>query len=1045
MLLNMFNKGLVLDYGSYIDHVEVVLNSSYNTLDYLLKMYDFIEKKACCRYCEHVFFQDFQAGKEFPEIHQHEHLAEYCYKIDAEVTPSGKLTKVRTVQQIAMVLSALINSGGGVMIIRLVSSAEDNIDMDACKEDIVHVITEQEMWIHEDVFKGTVCISKNERENEMYFFTNKPINMVTHNYNAYDLKQSHPESIVSNTELLRVIRTCTCINETICEKHKDLATQSQILSVLPNRNRLVANQPFPALESGSETHFYRNFQLNYRSLADVLNTQSVRCEILELVSALANTKGGSIFLGVTNTATPTVVGYGLGEDDMKCTEDRISDILTGRNPGPVTIWGHPQIDSTHYWKTFIHDLVSDERKVIEICVKHCPGGMFCALPVWLDIKDTGEIYQVDSFYEWEKQVLRGTSVSFLDDETDPYRKHLKSEEMVDKDTSPDLSMTATETSGMIQESPEQTASSSEFHWWLSDDSVVAESLRFDQCCSKDLADRDMTISTAFSTFPPTAAIIERFARIACLQDTLWGILHGHKGDSGIAVFIEKVPDTMHTIMKDVSHEDHVIDLVILKTNQPPVLVTIFKDESSRAVAKKYCLKLGKLLKRNCCTYMDRDKGSMKFFFKCQLYFIGHQLVNLQQEAWYPEAYLQPSIETLNAVRYTLARVLLDCQHITDRYGNIMVRHLSSLQAKVLLERRPKVLIVKAIAGSGKTVLALEMARRLKEQHGKKRTILFLCRSKGLAAFVKSQTKGSEVFQSVEGCNSERISKLNISFFNQYTDIILDDAHAIPVSGEPKSWTMYNSLFSSLKKGKGHACILLDPDMQDYRGCTPGDFVAQLEALAGRYVGNYHVKVEPLGKILRNSRRICQFTKACLGTDNYVDELTTVRQIPEDGVFFHNIQGREASQKDTTTLLSRLSDLEQYRRQDITILTENHEDKEWVKETLKSKYETQDTTQFPVENVVVDTLENFEGLESPVILFIIPQSWGSGYVGSLKYRLCVVTRAISRLEFLLPWDASQRQQELAELNKAFTLSVSAFVVKALFWLRTAKLSNGAVYR
>ena len=142
------------------------------------------------------------------------------------------------------------------------------------------------------------------------------------------------------------------------------------------------------------------------------------------------------------------------------------------------------------------------------------------------------------------------------------------------------------------------------------------------------------------------------------------------------------------------------------------------------------------------------------------------------------------------------------------------------------------------------------------------------------------------------------------------------------------------------------------------------------------------------------------------------------QTLEDGIFFHNIQRRE-------TLLSRLSTLEQYRRQDITILTEDQEDTAWVKQMLKGRYETQDTTQFPVRHIVVDTLENFEGLESPVILFIIPQCWGRGCIGSLKYRLCVVTRAISRLEFLLPWDASQRQQDLAELKRVFSFLVSVF--------------------
>ncbi len=163
------------------------------------------------------------------------------------------------------------------------------------------------------------------------------------------------------------------------------------------------------------------------------------------------------------------------------------------------------------------------------------------------------------------------------------------------------------------------------------------------------------------------------------------------------------------------------------------------------------------------------------------------------------------------------------------------------------------------------------------------------------------------------------------------------------------------------------------------------------------------------------------------TDN-VDPYISFYQTRDDGVFFLNIQGRDGSQVATPSVLSRLSDLvERYRRQDITILTDNHEDKTWVTGILKDQYKTQDATIFPVEHVVVDTLENFEGLESPVILFIIPKSWGSGYVGSLKYRLCVVTRAISRLEFLLPWDVSHREQDLEELKRAFSFWVSVFAI------------------
>ena len=960
------------------------------------------------------------------QTYQHEYL-EYCYKIEVEVTPSSNITSVATAEYIAMVLSALFNSGGGVLVIHLVTKA-GNIKLDRCKNDIVRLITQQEMWIPENVFNDTISLTKDEAEKEIHFFANKTTHLVSHNSNTYYFKQSSPECIVNNNSLTDVIRACVCEHDTVCVKHNDLARKNNILSMLANLQALNAHQLFPAQESESDTHFYRNYQLNDRSLTDVLNIHSVRCEILELVSALANTKGGSIFLGVTNTTTPTVEGYRLTEEEQQCMTQNISDLLTGRNAWSVTVWGNQHIKSTHYWKTFFHKVVGNCRKVIEIRVSQCPGGMFCSLPVCLDIRDTGEIYQVDSFAEWKKRVLNESSGTFLDeehDDTDCYHKHFERKEMIDNDTPPDINMAPTGTSSTVLKPPEQT-SSSEFYWWISDDGVVTESLRFDQCCSKELADSEIDISTTFSTFPPTEAIIERFGSIEGLGDILQEILKVHQIHNGVAVFLENLQETtlpIYALLKDITPGCHIFDLVVLKEYKPPVVVSVFKDKSSREDAKNYCLKLGQLLKRDCSKYMGMAKNSMKFFFHGQLYFIDHGYEIQQQEGLYPNDYQHPSPETLHTVRYALARILLDCQHITDRYGHIMVRHLSSYQAKILLGRRAKVLLVKAIAGSGKTVLALEIARRLKRRHRDTRKIAFLCRSRGLAAFVQSQVEGIRLFESVIQCNSQQITELDSNLFSRYTDIIIDDAHAIPVIGERTSWTMYTALFSSLEKRPGHAYIFLDTDMQDYRGCTPGDFVTQLEVLAGQYVGKYNVKTEPLGKILRNSRRICQFTKACMGTDD-VEKLSTGRQIPEDGVFFDYIQGRRV------TLLSRLSSLKQYRRRDITILTDNQEDKKWVKKLLKGKYPTRNSAQSPAKHVVVDTLENFKGSGSPVIVFITPQFWDSAYVEAVKYRLSVVTRTISRLEFLV---LSQRQEDMAELHKALSLAVST-LPECIIYLR-----------
>ncbi len=910
-------------------------------------------------------------------------------------------------------------------MIHPVTKARDT-DLDMCQEDIIS-FTQRENWIPQDMFTESISCTKNEAEKELYFFVSKTTQLVTLHTNANYLKQRKCESIVDTNVLQSILRGCTCENDTRCENHKELKQNRAILSVLRITDNLTTNQPFP--ESLSEPCLYRNYQLTDRSLPDVLDTQSVQCEILELVSALANTEGGSIFLGITNTATPTVVGYSLSEDAMKCTKDCISDILAGRNPGPVPIWGNPQIESTNYWKIFLHNVAGDDsaRKLIEIRVEECPGGMFYALPVCLDIRNSGEIYQLDSFSVWKKRFVIGSTDSSKGADSDDYHKHFQSQEAPVQVNPSSLGMQLAQKPNVAN----PTASPSEFCWWQSDDGVVVNSLQFDHCCSKELADSEMDLLTKFSTFPSTEAITERHANIQHLQDSLKVIFQEHQSHSGVAVFLEKVSNTalpLYASLKDVTPASHVFDLVILKQKLPPLIISIFKHGCAFEKGKKYCLTLGQLLKRDCSKHVGLQKGSTKLFFRCQPYFLGTGFASLQDEKYYPRDYTHPCYHTLETVRYVLARILLDCQpYITDRCGNIMVKHLSSYQAKILLGRTSKVMIVASKAGSGKTVLAMEMARRIKEQHGTGRKVAFFCQSRGLAAYVKALTRRMNIFEKIQAWNGQSIAESSTNSFNQYTDVIIDDAHAIPVHGEPHTWQMYNLLFASLENRKAHAYIFLDPDMQDYRGCIPEQFVRQLRTLAEHYVTEYGVTIERLDNILRNSRRICQFTKACMNTSNK-DELCTVRQIPEDGVFFHNIQGSGVNQDEEVTMISQLQSIlktpSRYSRKDITILTDNEKDKAWVKELLKHKYATSDATQFPVKSIIVDTLENFEGLESPVILFIIPRSWGTGYIGSLKYRLCVVTRAISRLEFLLPWDPSDRQQDLAELKRAFSLEVSS---------------------
>ena len=80
---------------------------------------------------------------------------------------------------------------------------------------------------------------------------------------------------------------------------------------------------------------------------------------------------------------------------------------------------------------------------------------------------------------------------------------------------------------------------------------------------------------------------------------------------------------------------------------------------------------------------------------------------------------------------------------------------------------------------------------------------------------------------------------------------------------------------------------------------------------------------------------------------------------------------------TQSLINRMEEVlagNRYQEQDIVVLSEDDADKKWAQDTLQSaNHPVQESSSFPVQHIVVDTLAHFEGLESPVILFIVPEN------------------------------------------------------------------------
>ncbi len=153
-------------------------------------------------------------------------------------------------------------------------------------------------------------------------------------------------------------------------------------------------------------------------------------------------------------------------------------------------------------------------------------------------------------------------------------------------------------------------------------------------------------------------------------------------------------------------------------------------------------------------------------------------------------------------------------------------------------------------------------------------------------------------------------------FSQYTDIFIDDAHALPLTGQPNWKDMYHSLFDSLWKPDCHAYVLLDPDMQDYRSCVPTNFSKEIQHMARNYCFiRRDVKTETLGKILRNSSRICQFIEASM--ENEKDELRNIRNLPEDGAYLYIVEDLTKTKMELLKHWRGLEEVDYFRMQTAT--------------------------------------------------------------------------------------------------------------------------------
>ena len=302
-------------------------------------------------------------------------------------------------------------------------------------------------------------------------------------------------------------------------------------------------------------------------------------------------------------------------------------------------------------------------------------------------------------------------------------------------------------------------------------------------------------------------------------------------------------------------------------------------------------------------------------------------------------------------------------------------------------------LIEGGAGTGKTLLATEMAARYSEQ-GKQ--VLFTCRSGPLAEFLKERLKN---FEKIEVLNFEDLSieikKLNkvesISYFNLWDVVIVDE-------GQDFDWEWWD-LINEITSAKNSLLrVFTDSNQAVYR--LRDDLVTRL-----------NVQSFPLRINLRNTKSIAEVT-------NYLYKGPLIEAPGPNGEWPELNLTKNINEAIQLALMTvkNLIQQESTPPNMISVLTPNAEIREQVIANLyKINIPATNAMKIGKTSVTVEIAARFKGLESPIILLISDRELSKNQ--EISY--VAVSRARSRLFIIGPIQGSPL--EMATKNKLISTS------------------------
>ncbi len=798
---------------------------------------------------------------------------------------------------------------------------------------------------------------------------------------------------------------------------------------------------------------------------------------IKTLCAFANTQGGSLVVGVKEGGKfPVVRGFPVSpsQEDVEgeltdCFEEKLNQCIWHGDPDYKSVRGKDW--DVHYHEVVDKNDVTNRRKMIEVCISKHSGGMFLRPPVFYDVPEIwkGEISKTEDFNLWKKRFLDSTgSHSERRDMPRNLERHEGNRIAIPERHEQEqlaVQQQPVTVTGEVSAEVKTLKSFNESQSKYNAD-IEVHGIRKHDCCTEDMTERLKTF-TGDIWYPSIEKVRERLPRDAC-SDNLISFLEKKEWHGLVSVIeIERKCDTIK-VPDGYSEMCHMLKI---SREEAPLLMCCITCEDQREIDKNdkkrlvtYALDSGRVLKRGFVMSTANQQYSCMFHFDIEVLRVSVEEGVTPKSVWNSDE-VQPVLypKGNQEEQYTVAcnglseYLLRKKDFVQSRYGDILTAHLTKEQAKIVNGIPKRVLIVNGRSGTGKTVIALDLARKElaaealaaeEAEAGKKERnrqhVLYICSNEGLKSFVKHQL--SRKYRDGEDgeCESRPhfyvIALKSTGVFSppavkleNVRLIIVDDVHAIQLDKNWESNTadLYRMLFKHAAMNKTRVAIFFDPE-QDYKEHLPAEFDKKLRHLAETNdfsALKNQIEIHTLEERIRNSQTINCFMQANQNQAKIDGTIKCLNERQGDDIILDYIGNNK--QESANIVNAKLNGLGgKYDARSVAILCDDDEQMIQMKQILEVQFNRrfQDTNTYPIEHTVICSIEDFGGQEAEVILFILPRRF-TDIKENWKYVNIISSRAIERLEFLLPLKSDETEEEkqkiLADLRELFKIVSSDF--------------------